>query len=243
MSPLLFVNSLDGHVMPRLTDYFSDQRLERLNSAHNRYVDLIRTMNNLPILFGEQLQQRQGKWRNFFATQMPNPPQGLVVEIGRHRGPTLVNLAQNHPHLAFLGLDITFKRVVLTAQRSLQHNLTNVCCLLLDARVLDQVCAPDELNAVICFFPDPWLRIRQRKHRLFNSSFSQQLATLIKANGFLWLKSDNKQYLDHCDNLMTFHGFRRYSQQLLIPPPATIFERRFTERAISIYESQWQKVS
>lgn len=229
-------------VMPRLTDYFSDQRIERLDSAHNRYVDLIRRASNLPMLFGGQLRQRQGRWHDFFASRMPNPPQGLVVEIGCHRGQTLVNLALNHPRLAFLGLDITFKRVVLTAQRSLQDNLSNVCCLLLDARLLDQVCAPSELNAVVCFFPDPWPRARQRKHRLFDSSFSQQLATLIKTNGLLWLKSDDKQYLDHCDNLMIFHGFRRHIQRLLIPPPATIFERRFAERAVPIYESQWQKV-
>lgn len=226
--------------MPRLSDYFSDQRIERLNSAHNRYVDLIRTTTDLPILSGKQLRRRQGKWRNFFTTRMSSPPQGLIVEIGCHCGQTLVNFAQNHPHLAFLALEITYKRVALSAQRALQHN--NVYCLLLDARALDQVCAPDELDAVVCFFPDPWPRARQRKHRLFNDSFVQQLATLIKTNGLLWLKSDDEQYLNDCVNILTLLGFKRCTQQLLRPPPATVFERRFAERAIPTYESQWQKV-
>ena len=226
--------------MPRLSDYFSDQRIERLNSEHNRYVDLIRTTTDLPILSGKQLRRRQGKWCNFFTDRMSRPPQGLIVEIGCHRGHTLVNLAQNHPRLAFLGIEITHKRVVLTAKRALQHN--NIYCLLLDARALDQVCAPDDLNAVICFFPDPWPRTRQRKHRLFNNSFVQQLATLIKTNGLLWLKSDDKPYLNHCNNNLILNGFRRYTQQLLTPPPATVFERRFAEQAIPTYESQWQKV-
>ena len=241
MSLSLSVNFRHGHLMPRLADYFSDHRIARLDPAHNRYVDLIRTTTDLPILLGEQLRQRRGQWHNFFTARMSTPPQGLVVEIGCHRGQTLANLAQNHPHLAFLGLDITYKRVALTAQRT--HNLNNVCCLLLDARALDQICAPAELTAVICFFPDPWPRTRQRKHRLFTDSFVQQLATLLKTNGVLWLKSDDRQYLNHCNNLLTLKGFCRYTQQLLSLPPATIFERRFAERAIPIYDSQWQKVS
>lgn len=228
--------------MTYLADYFSNRRTAQLNSIHNRYVEIVRTTTSLPLLFGEQLLDRQGNWRNFFANRMADPPQGLVVEIGCHRGQTLTHFAQNHPRLAFLGLDITYKRIVLSARLSLQHNLTNVCYLLLDARALDQVCAQDELNAVVCFFPDPWPRTKQRKHRLFDKSFSQQLATLIKVNGFLWLKSDDRQYLNHCNNLIKSHGFRQHNQQLLTKPPASTFERHFTNRQLPTHESQWQRI-
>ena len=47
-----------------------------------------------------------------FSENMDQEPKSLVLEIGSHRGDVLAAMARNHPDSAFMGMDITFKRVV-----------------------------------------------------------------------------------------------------------------------------------
>ena len=42
----------------------------------------------------------------------------LIVEIGSHMGDVMCEMANNHPDKAFVGLDITFKRVVTLAEKA-----------------------------------------------------------------------------------------------------------------------------
>src|SRR4051812_5933031 len=71
----------------------------------------------LPVTFGPVLAERRGNWLSALSTASASdaPLQRLVLEVGCHKGSTVVPLAKDHPDWGVIGCDITFKRVILTA--------------------------------------------------------------------------------------------------------------------------------
>ena len=160
-------------------------------------------------------------------------PQALLVEIGCHRGHNLLEMAQRFPQTACIGIDLTFKRVVLTAQAIHAQKLHNAVSVLSDARDLAALFRQDELDGVICFFPDPWAKPRQQKKRLLSTSYCAQLAKLLKDGGFVWLKTDHCSYFEQATQALQAQGFcfaDTVPLELL-----SVFERRFLAEHRKIY--------
>ena len=119
----------------------------------------------LPVLYGESLKGLAGNWR-----QHQGDKPELIVEIGCHKGDVLRDLAQDHQETLFVGLDITFKRVVETARKAEKAGLDNLRSVLANAQGLDLLFGEAELDGVIIFYPDPWTRKkRQLKNRLLGA--------------------------------------------------------------------------
>ena len=214
------------------TDPFRD-RTHNLSSEVNPYLHLLRHAHHLPLLHGAQLQQAATDWHTYFQTAGMPKPQALLVEIGCYRGSNLVEIAQRYPQTACIGIDLTFKRVVLTAQAIHAQQLPNAVSVLSDARDLAALFHPDQLDGVICFFPDPWAKPRQRKKRLLTTNFCAQLAKIVKDAGFVWLKTDATDYFAHATQTLLAEGFC-FSDT--VPVELTsVFERRFLAQHRKIY--------
>lgn len=182
----------------RLVDPFIDPTVG-LRSVVNRYVGELaenRNTADLPILFGPQLSDRQGRWRESIAAvhQRPQACEKLIVEIGCHLGKTLVAMAEEFPETAFAGIDITFKRVVASARKIKRLGLENTVSLLLDARNLAKVFAAKEVDGLVVFYPDPWTKPSKAKHRLLDVANLKTWAEVLKPGGFLWVKTDQGPY-------------------------------------------------
>ena len=192
--------------LPTYANPFRD-RTRNLSCVVNPYLHLLRSEHQLPLLHGTQLRQAAACWLAYFVAAGMDEPQALLVEIGCYRGRNLLEVAQRYPQTACLGIDLTFKRVVLTAQVIHAQGLRNAVSILSDARDLAALFRHDELDGVICFFPDPWAKPRQRKKRLLSASYCAQLACLIKDGGFVWLKTDDSDYFAQATQALQAHGF------------------------------------
>ena len=73
--------------------------------------------------------------------QMNTDPASLVVEIGSHMGDVMCEMANNHPDTAFIGLDITFKRVVTLAEKAAKKDLNNIFCTMGDIPMMKHIAA------------------------------------------------------------------------------------------------------
>lgn len=218
--------------LPPYADPFRD-RTRDLSSTINPYLHLLQHEQHLPLLHGTQLQQAVSCWRTYFKTAGMGEPQALLVEIGCYRGRNLLEIAQRYPQTACIGIDLTFKRVVLTAQAIYAQKLPNAVSVLSDARDLAALFQPDELDGVVCFFPDPWAKPRQRKKRLLSTSYCAQLAKLIKTGGFVWLKTDAGDYFAQATQALQAHGFCFTDTVPLVLTSA--FEQRFLAERRKIY--------
>lgn len=225
--------------MPIRTEDPFQNSLAHLRSDVNRYVDVL--VNNreggLPLLHGPDLKPWPGRWRNSFAGRMPETPEKLVLEIGSHYGEVILQMAQQHPETAFLGLDITFKRVVKLAQKAQERELHNLTSLLANARGLDQLFAEGELDGIIVFFPDPWAKkARQSKHRLLSSSFLSLLARKLRPGGFFWFKTDCEPYFAEVVSSLEVLGWDLIQPRGLAAQTYTSrFERLFRDQGLPTY--------
>ena len=214
--------------MLMLTNTYADpfrDRTRNLSSEHNPYLHLLRHNHHLPLLHGKQLQRAAACWHTYFQTAGMAEAQALLVEIGCYRGNNLLQVAQRYPQTACIGIDLTFKRVVLSAQAIHAQQLPNAVSVLSDARDLAALFQPDTLDGVICFFPDPWAKPRQRKKRLLSMSYCAQLAQLLKDGGFVWLKTDDDDYFADASKALQAQGFC-FSDEVPVKL-ISVFEQRF----------------
>lgn len=226
---------------------------DSLNKNVNPYVKkLIEGRNNqeLPAYYGSHLKDKKGFWREFFKSMKADEPRckvnRLFLEIGVHTGKVINELAAKFREDQFIGVDITYKRVVLSAQKAKIAGLDNLVTVLGDARYLDDLVAPEELDGIIAFFPDPWIKKKSQLHnRLFNHDFCKLMHQIIKINGFFWLKTDSKSYYEQIAISLKDAGFSKQEkpdEDLILNETAeSTFESLFKRQNLPIYESVWFK--
>src|SRR3989338_4063345 len=110
--------------MPFLNVNIFDDLPLRLKHTVNPYVKRLteaREQKRSFMAFGSELKGLRGQWRANFERKLGRPVDKLILEIGIHKGKVLQSLASDHPELGFIGMDITMKRVVLSAD-ALEEN-------------------------------------------------------------------------------------------------------------------------
>ncbi len=231
--------------MPFLRRNIFDNVPDRLtNRKLNPYVDQMvdsAQSQSLPIYYGPALQGKAGQWKATFAKQSADV-NNVVVEIGCHKGKALAQMADDHRDHGFVGLDITFKRVVLSAKKAQEHGLNNTALVLGDARFLADLFAPQELTGVAIFFPDPWSKKKSQLHnRLVDQEFCHGLGRLLAPQGFFWLKTDCLQYHRDVASYMEATGLFSLSQQNspLKGVYPTSYELKFKEKNVPTYQQIW----
>lgn len=199
----------------------------------------------LPALLGPRLREMPGRWREEFRSR--NPAFGhdfpLIVEVGCHKGYTLRQMAMAHPDKAFVGIDITFKRVVVTGERARDAGLKNVLVTMADARHLREYFGASEIDGLITFFPDPWPKRRQSKNRLFAEPYLRVAHEILRPNGFLWFKTDYRPYFDEGFEMAGRCGFRHDPAPTGLPAETyvTTFEKKATLAGIGSNSAVWRK--
>jgi tRNA (guanine-N7-)-methyltransferase len=228
----------------KTTNPFQDP-LENMRPEVNRYMALLKEgleSGDLPLLYGPAMERLPGQWLQHFAEPMGKNPESLVLEIGSHFGEVILKMAADHPATAFVGMDITFKRVVKLAQKAHGLGHRNMVSVLCNAKALDQVFVDGELDGIFIFFPDPWAqKKRQMKNRLVQTEFVRVLQRKLKPGGFFWFKTDCEPY--YADVCGTFDGRLWEPMQCRQGIPSEMypsrFERLFSEQGLPCHELCW----
>lgn len=218
-------------------------KADQLNPSVNPYVAVLTQEAHgglLPIAYGEGLRGLAGHWREKL------PYKQLVCEIGVHKGMTLVEMASENPDIGFVGIDITYKRVVITAQRARKAGLNNVFLILANATALDLLFAPGELNGIVMFFPDPWVRKKsQAKNRLVNEAFCTKMASVLTEQGFFWFKTDYQPYFGLASEALEQAQFKVLPDTANFPLPrdySSAFEKRFHAEGLVTHGARWARM-
>ena len=132
-----------------------------------------------------------------FAPEL-EPPLSLVVEIGFCRGEFLMDMAGRHPERAFLGLEISFKRVLKMARRFALTELENVRLVETDGEgFIASLLADATVEEFWINFPDPWPKARHARRRIVQAPFVSQMASRLVDGGVVQIASDDFSYAQH----------------------------------------------
>ncbi|MCA9512601.1 MAG: tRNA (guanosine(46)-N7)-methyltransferase TrmB [Myxococcota bacterium] len=177
---------------------------------------------------------RERGWEGVFAPELA-PPLRLVVEIGFGRGEFLVAQAAARPDVAFVGVELSFKRVLKLARRMARGELRNARLVLgRGETVVDELLAPASVDEFWINFPDPWPKKRHAKNRLVQPPLVHALATRLVPGGVLHAATDDPAYAEQMDEV--FAG-----EPLLENANAPLRWRpEVPGRMHTAYEEQWR---
>jgi tRNA (guanine-N7-)-methyltransferase len=119
------------------------------------------------------------------------------LEIGFGVGEVIGKLAETHPHIDYLGIEVHRPGVGRLMLRAAQANARNLRVICHDAvEVLRDKIADASFDEILVFFPDPWHKKRHHKRRLIEPAFVESLAAKLRSGGVLRLATDWQAYAE-----------------------------------------------
>ena len=134
----------------------------------------------------------------------------LEVELGAGRGDFIIEYAAQRPECDFLAVELAASVARVLALRAARRGLDNLRVARMDARTLINLMLPDaSLSACHIYFPDPWLTLSQRKHRMFSTGFAQRLKRVLAPAALVHVATDVEPYAAEMFAMLLAAGFRR----------------------------------
>ena len=139
----------------------------------------------------ETLKEMPGKWHALFENTNP-----IRVEIGMGKGKFLHVLAKENPDVNYSGIE-KYSTVLLRAvQKMEQEELPNLRFLRMEAEEIAEVFGEGEIDRIYLNFSDPWPKDRHAKRRLPSREFLARYDKILKRDGVIEFKTDNRDLFD-----------------------------------------------
>lgn len=136
-------------------------------------------------------EMHKGAVKEFFGNDNP-----LYIEIGMGKGRFIMALAALHPEINYIGIE-KYSSVLLRAiQKMEQNELPNLKFIRMDAEDIMEVFDREEVDKIYLNFSDPWPKDRHAKRRLPSKEFLERYDVILKREGRLEFKTDNKDLFD-----------------------------------------------
>lgn len=128
--------------------------------------------------------------------QIVHDSRQLTVEVGAGTALFLTELARLHPERQFVAIDRKSDRLYKGAKLAGELKLDNIVYLWSNARNLASLLPEESVSEIWLTFPDPWPQESNIKHRLTNQKFLKQYHKLLRTDGVLNFKTDNRPLFD-----------------------------------------------
>lgn len=170
-------------------------------------------------------------------------PQPVEVELGCGDASFLVAYAEANPQHNFIGIERLLGRIKKLDRKGRRHELTNLRGIRIESGYfLEYLLAEHSVEALHVYFPDPWPKLKHRRHRFINERFPNLAWRALKPCGVVYLRTDDADYFEQMQRI--FAGDSRFKK--FETPPAllalkTDFERDFNARGVPTLAVAYQK--
>jgi len=194
----------------------------------------------------ERAPEYRGQWRAEFGVEEESP---LDLEIGTGNGFHFAWRAQQNPSRALVGIELKYKPLIQSIRRARANESTNARMVRYNARLIDDLFAPGELNDIFIHHPDPWPKKSQKKHRLIQSDFLVRMYKLQSAGSVVEFKTDSEDYFDWALPLFEESPYKilgstrdLHNSEYAAENFVTQFETLFLKKGQPIYYARLKKV-
>lgn len=166
-----------------------------------------------------QPEQNKGKWNTVFKNTNP-----IHIEIGMGKGKFLHTLAQNNPGVNYLGIE-KYSSVLLRAIQKMEEvPLLNLRFIRMDAESITEVFGKEEVERIYLNFSDPWPKDRHAKRRLPSAEFLNRYDNILKKDGRLEFKTDNRELFDFAVEQLPVAGWKAEAVTYDLHKDSTLME-------------------
>ena len=131
------------------------------------------------------------KWKECFGNDHP-----IHIEIGMGKGQFLHTMAKLNPEINYVGIEMYSSVLLRAIQKMEQDVVPNLKFICIDAKEVAEVFGKGEVDQIYLNFSDPWPKDRHAKRRLPSRQFLQKYDVILKKDGVLEFKTDNKDLFD-----------------------------------------------
>ncbi len=178
---------------------------------------------------------RAGNWRKIFGNENP-----LYVELGTGKGDFICKMAEINPEINFVGLEMEAEVVLKAARKIDEKKLPNVKIIVFNVNNVEEIFAENEIDRLYINFCDPWPKKKHAKRRLTYITFLQKYQKILKPNGEIHFKTDNRALFDFSLEQFALANFKvsdvSYDLHANEPPEnvRTEYENRFSAAGVPI---------
>ena len=141
----------------------------------------------------KQEKEKRGHWNEVFGNTHP-----IRVEIGMGKGQFLMQMAQEHPDINYIGIE-RYSSVLLRALErmdAMEETPANIRFVCMDAAEIEEVFEKGEVDRIYLNFSDPWPKARHAKRRLTSTAYWERYDNILKRDGVVEFKTDNKDLFE-----------------------------------------------
>ncbi len=133
----------------------------------------------------------KGKWSEVFGNDHP-----IRIEVGTGKGRFIMDLAQANPDINYIGIEKYSSVLLRAVQKQMELTLPNVRFIRMEAEIVSEVFDKGEVDRIYLNFSDPWPKERHAQRRLTSSSFLHRYDQILKEDGQIEFKTDNRELFD-----------------------------------------------
>lgn len=194
------------------------------------------------VSYGKTLRSQED-WAIVFGNQNP-----IVLEIGCGMGETTAKIAEQNPHINYIGVEVFTAGVGALLKRIDTFGLSNLRVIQHDAvEVVRDMIALDSLAGVHVYFPDPWHKARHKKRRLIQMGFVHELSKRLMPMGYIHCATDWEDYAHQmlevlsAEKLLSNHGLNGGFSLRPKTRPLTKYESRGNKLGHGVWDVLFTK--
>lgn len=133
----------------------------------------------------------KGTWHQVFGNDNP-----VYIEIGMGKGRFISTLAAQHPDINYVGIEKYSSVLLRAVEKQDELLLPNLRFIRMDAENICEVFDAAEVSRIYLNFSDPWPKDRHAKRRLTSRQFFARYDVILKKEGRVEFKTDNRALFD-----------------------------------------------
>lgn len=134
---------------------------------------------------------QKGQWSKVFPKDQP-----IQIEIGMGKGKFIKTLAEMNPDINYIGIE-KYESVLIRALEKMEEDkISNLCFICMNADEIEEVFDTNEVDQIYLNFSDPWPKDRHAKRRLTSRQFFARYNKVLKTDGQVIFKTDNRGLFD-----------------------------------------------